>query len=198
MGAAFGRLGVYRLFPCFGFCCRVGRPTMLRMLSNVFVSLGRNTIDATRAFGRSDATVVALVLSIVVVIKVLAAKILQGEFVLTPSKNTTWAQSTPFIEAIMKLGRSTRLSLSLSRIAFVVFWVTYCATVTMTQAAPRCLHCKDNILPAHDAAACPLCTTVAGNATALAATSTAVLIISKILPRTCTLRTSRKKTIEYV
>ena len=23
---------------CFGFCCRVGRPTMLRMLSNVFVS----------------------------------------------------------------------------------------------------------------------------------------------------------------
>ena len=52
---------------CFGFCCRVGRPTMLRMLSNVFVSLGRNTMDATRAFGRSDAPVVALVLSIFVV-----------------------------------------------------------------------------------------------------------------------------------
>ena len=24
---------------CFGFCCRVGRPTMLRMLSNAFVSI---------------------------------------------------------------------------------------------------------------------------------------------------------------
>ena len=38
---------------------------MLRMMSEAFVSLGRNTIDAMRAFGRSDATVVALVLSIV-------------------------------------------------------------------------------------------------------------------------------------
>ena len=35
---------------------------MLRMLSNAFVSLGRDTIDATRAYGRSDASVVALVL----------------------------------------------------------------------------------------------------------------------------------------
>ena len=76
---------------------------MLRTMSDVFVSLGRNTIDATRAFGRSDATVVALVLSIVVIIKVLAAKILQGEFVQTPSKNTTWAQSTSFVETILKL-----------------------------------------------------------------------------------------------
>ena len=40
---------------------------MLLLLPDVFVSLGRNTIDATRAFGRSDATVVALVLSIVVI-----------------------------------------------------------------------------------------------------------------------------------
>ena len=77
---------------------------MLRMLSNVFVSLGRNTIDATRAFGCSDATVVALVLSIVA-ITVLAGKILQSEFVLTPSKNTTWAQSTSFVETIKKLVR---------------------------------------------------------------------------------------------
>ena len=179
MGAAFGRLGVYRLFPCFGFCCRVGRPTMLRMLSNVFVSLGRNTIDATRAFGRSDATVVALVLSIVIIM-VLAGKF--NECGLTPGKNTTWARSTSFVETILTLVSSARVSISFSHLAFVVFWVTYCATVTGAQAAPRCLHCKDNILPSHAADACPLCTTVAENVTALAATSTAVLVISKILP----------------
>ena len=34
---------------------------MLLMMSDAFVSLGRDTIDVTRAYGRSDASVVALV-----------------------------------------------------------------------------------------------------------------------------------------
>ena len=85
---------------------------MLRIMSEVFVSLGRNTVDATRAFGRSDAPVVALVLSIfvIMVFMVLAGKF--NECGLTPSKNTTWAKSTSFVETIRKLVSSVRVSMS--------------------------------------------------------------------------------------
>ena len=93
---------------------------MLQTMSDVFVSLGRNTIDATRAFGRSDATVVALVLSMVVIM-VLAGKILKSECGLTQSKNTTWARSTYFDVTIMKLVRSSRLSLSFC--SSIIIWI---------------------------------------------------------------------------
>ena len=64
---------------------------------------------------------------------------------------------------------------------FVMFWLVMMLGINFSEGV-RCLHCKDNILPGHAPADCPLVVVVAANVVAVAAAAGTAVSVSKLLP----------------
>ena len=64
---------------------------------------------------------------------------------------------------------------------FVMFWLVMLHGINFAECV-RCLHCKDNVTPAHDPANCPLVVMVAANVAAIATATGAVVSVAKLLP----------------
>ena len=64
---------------------------------------------------------------------------------------------------------------------FMMFWLVMMLGINFSECV-RCLHCKDNIGPAHDPDACPFVVLVAANVAAVAAAGGTAVSVSKLLP----------------
>ena len=64
---------------------------------------------------------------------------------------------------------------------FVMFWLVMLHGINFAECV-RCLHCKDNVTPAHDPGNCPLVVLVAANVAAITTATGAVVSVAKLLP----------------
>ena len=65
--------------------------------------------------------------------------------------------------------------------SFVMFLLVLMQGINLVDCV-RCLHCKDNIMPDHAPADCPLVVVVAANVAAVAAATGTAVSVSKLLP----------------